>query len=150
MADVFISYHNESAGNIARQIARNLENNGISCWYAAWDFSPDFVETVVREIESCKVFLLLLNEQSCHSQHVANETALAFRRVMNYESVRIIPFRMDNGKLSDDMRYYLSRFQTFDACPPDEERIKELTRQISKLLNRKRPVQTIAAAQPPL
>ncbi|MBQ6987084.1 MAG: toll/interleukin-1 receptor domain-containing protein [Oscillibacter sp.] len=150
MADVFISYHEASAGEIARQVADALAHSGISCWYANRDLSPDFVTAIVQEIENCKVFLLILNEQSAHSQHVATEMALAFRRVMNYESVAIVPFHVDNGQLSDDMRYYLNRFQIVDGCPPDEERIKALTKQVAKILNRKRPLQHQAAAQPPL
>lgn len=151
MADVFISsYHDENTGKIVPRIAGTLENSGISCWYANRDLSPDFVATIVQEIENCKVFLVILDEQSAHSQRVATEMALAFRRVMNYESVAIVPFRVENCQLSDDMRYYLKRFQIVDGCPPDEERIKELTKQIAKLLNRKRPLQRQAAAQPPL
>ena len=37
VADVFISYHEQSAGDIAAKIAAALEEAGISCWYAKRD-----------------------------------------------------------------------------------------------------------------
>ena len=81
MADVFISYHMESAGKLARKIADKLETIGISCWYANRDMLPgQFVESIMDAINQCKIFLLILNEEANHSKYVFNELSNAYRR----------------------------------------------------------------------
>ena len=137
MADVFISYHEQSAGDIAFRIADALESAGISCWLAKRNMplTVPFTEEIVREIENCKVFLLILNKQSLSSAHIASEIALAFERFTHDKSVTLIPFRVDDCRLSNRMFYYLNFFRIFDACPPNEERIQELTAEIAGILN---------------
>ena len=56
MADVFISYHAKSAGELAAQIAAALESAGISCWYAKRDIPPggDFARYIPPKIDACK------------------------------------------------------------------------------------------------
>ena len=64
MADVFSSYHEKSAGEIAAKIADALESVGISCWYAKRDIPSggDFARSIPTQIDACKVFLLILND----------------------------------------------------------------------------------------
>ena len=149
MADVFISYHEQSAGNLVPRIAAALENGGISCWYAKRNMplNVPFAEEIVQAIEDCKVFLLILNQQSVKSLHVASETAIFFRRLEENKDLSLIPFRVDDCALSNRMFYYLSLTPIFDACPPTEERIQALTAQIAGTLNRKRPRNAKAAPQ---
>lgn len=146
MADVFISYSEKSAGELASRIADALENAGISCWYARRDVpvGSSFVNTIVQEIENCKVFLVILDKQSNSSQHVANEVAIAFRGYYAHDGIVIIPLRVEECQLGNQIGYYLAPFQYFDACPPTEERIQDLTYQIAAILGRER-----SASSPP-
>ncbi|MBR3569796.1 MAG: leucine-rich repeat protein [Oscillibacter sp.] len=138
MADVFISYHEKSSGDLVKQIADTLESEGISCWYAKRDLPPGgkFADYIPKEIRSCKVFLLVLNENSNHSEHVKSETNLAFRRVNKQEQITLVPFKVDNCVLDDDVDYYLSRFNIItDGNPTDKQSIRNLTEQISHILS---------------
>ena len=139
MADVFISYSEKSAGNLASRIADALENAGISCWYARRDMpiGSVFAGEIVQEIENCKVFLVIIDEQSNSSSHVMTEVAIAFERYYAHNEIVIIPFRVDNCELSVEMNFYLRVFHIINACPPIEERIHELPNLIAGILGRK-------------
>ena len=71
--DVFISYHTDSAGDQVRKIAAALEGAGISCWYAPRDCGANYAGSIVEAIRACRVYLLILNEQSNLSAHILNE-----------------------------------------------------------------------------
>ena len=142
MADVFIAYHEKSAGIIARKIADTLEKNGVSCWYAERDINPgsDFAGVITRAIRDCKIFLIVFNQEACNSRHMESELALAFRRIMNYENLTVLPFQIDNYNLknNDALSYYLSRVQIIDGCPPDEEHIRDLAKRVVHMLGREK------------
>ena len=142
VADVFISYHaksvgEKSAGQLVPKIAVVLENSGITCWYAERDlkkYSGSFAATITREIRACKVFLLILNKESNQSEHVKNEVSLGFQRIREHEPMKPVYFKIDNCTLSDDMAYYLNRFQITDGSPPDAPHVKKLVGQIAYIL----------------
>ena len=108
MADVFISYHEKSAGDIAAKIADALENAGISCWYAEQDLTIPvvFADKIEEEIRNCKVFLLILNKESIQSAHIRNEVGLAFQRISHHEQIALMPVKVDNCDLSGAFNYY--------------------------------------------
>ena len=86
VADVFISYHHDSAEKLVEQIAAALEKAGISCWYAKRDIPPggDFARYIPLQINACKVFLLILSSGVCESRHVQNSVPLRnFHRINN-------------------------------------------------------------------
>ncbi len=141
MADVFISYHEKSSGELVEKIANTLEGMGVSCWYAKRNLPPGgkFADYIPKEIRSCKVFLLVLNEHSNHSEHVKSETNLAFRRVNKQEQITLVPFKVDNCILDDDVDYYLSRFHITDGSPADAQSIQKLAKQISRILASEAP-----------
>ena len=141
MVDVFISYSGESAVLLLPQIADALKKRGISCWYAERDMKPgDFAGAIAREIRDCKIFLLILNKEAMHSAHVTSEITLAFRRILNYENITLLPFQVDHYDLksSSELSYYLGRFQIIDGCPPDMRRIQDLANRAAQLLRRKK------------
>ena len=120
MADVFISYHEKSAGELVAQIAAELEKAQISCWYAGRDLTDisAYAETIIKSIRNCKVFLLVLNEGSSRSRHVLSEVRTAFNCTEGsdgQEAVKICPFRIDNCKLSDVMDYYIGTYHIIDG-----------------------------------
>ena len=130
--DVFISYHRNSSASLVEHIVQALENNGIKCWFAPRDVESKYAGDIVRAIEECKVFLLIMNENSSHSEHVLNEINYAFNRLHQKESIRPLPFRTDNKEPSDDVKYYLGRIHCLDGSfPPEEERIGELVSRIT-------------------
>lgn len=135
MSDVFISYHTDSAGDQVRKISAALEGAGISCWYAPRDCDANYAASIVEAIRACRVYLLILNEQSNLSAHILNEINCAFDRFRNHEDITLIPFRVDHCSLSDDVYYYLGRIRIMDgAVPPEVQRIQELVDRISMLL----------------
>ena len=136
MADVFISYHeNANTENIVRRIAEKLEESGISCWYAGRDSLPGFyAKDIGQEIQSCKVFLLILNEEANQSRDVLSEVSFAFNH-----DVTILPFRVDDCALDDDLLYYLAVFTVANGNPPNAQNIGDLTKRIRNLLARTAP-----------
>ena len=141
MADVFISYHEASAGEIVKQIAAELESVGVSCWYAERDLTApgSFAATITQEIRACKVFLLVLDEGGNQSEHVKSEVYLAFQRISKHENMKPFYFKIDDCILSDDMAYYLSRFQITNGNPSDQEHMRRLTKQIADIVQPEPP-----------
>ena len=130
--EVFISYHRNSSAELVEHIVAALESHGIKCWYAPRDVDSSYAGDIVKAINTCKVFLLVMNEQSSHSAHVLNEIDCAFNRFHQHESIRLLPFRTDNREISDDVRYYLGRIHFLDGTePPEEDRINALVSRIS-------------------
>lgn len=135
--EVFISYHTETGGDAVRKICAALEGTGISCWYAPRDVGPNYAQSIVEAIRGCRVFLLVLNERSNVSAHVLNEINCAFDRFKDHEDITLLPFRIDQCSLSDDIYYYLGRIHIMDGVlPPELLRIQELVDRISRLLGK--------------
>ena len=137
MADVFISYHVASAAELVRQISTSLESSGVSCWYSEENVPSGkyFAEIVPREIDACRIFLLVLDEGANKSFHVKTEVELATKRKARGENIEIIPFYLLKGSMSEPLRYNLAQSQRVDGrTPPIEARIRELTDQIKQRL----------------
>ena len=147
VAEVFISYHESSAGGLAAQIADTLEASGISCWYAKRDIPTggDFARAIPLQIDACKVFLLILNENAQTSEHIGNELALAFRRWNRKKDITIFPVKIGDFEEESWIKYYLVRAQILKCAVLDAERMQELTRRVAQSLNRelKPPVKII-------
>ena len=140
--DVFISHHSSSSAQVVQKVVPALEAAGVTCWYAPRDCDEQFAGSIVGAIRRCRIFLLLLNEQSNTSAHVLNEINCAFERFKNRENITLLPFRLDNCPLSDDVYYYLGRIHMMDgALPPEELRIRELVDRVTAILGRQ-PVKT--------
>lgn len=128
---VFISYHHDSSVELVEHIVQALESHGIKCWYAPRDVSSKYAGDIVRAIEECKIFLLIMNRYSSRSEHVLNEIDCAFNRLHHKEDIRLLPLRTDKENMSDDVKYYLGRIHSLDASdPPEEERISTLVSRI--------------------
>lgn len=135
--EVFISYHTKSAGEAVRKICAALEGAGISCWYAPRNVGANYAQSIVEAIRSCRVFLLVLNKESNLSAHVLNEINCAFDRFRNHENIILLPFRIDDCVLSDDVYYYLGRIHIMDgSLPPEVLRIRELVDRVSSILGK--------------
>lgn len=142
MADVFISYHEDSAGKLAEQIADALDEAGISCWCARRDmlFGGNFAHEIPAQIHDCRLFLLLLNENVYHSEHIENELGIAFSRRNKKEDIRILPLELGKFVRKDWVEYYLIHAQSVKFPPiPNEQYIRRLVKQIAKTLNQETP-----------
>lgn len=136
--EVFISYHTGSSAQTVQQICAALEGAGISCWYAPRNVEGDYASSIVRAINQCRVFLLILNKNSNLSEDVRNEINCAFERFRRHEDITLLPFRVDDCALSDAVMYYLGRIHIMDgSLPPEIQRVRELRDRISGILCRK-------------
>ena len=136
MADVFISYHEKTEGEIAANLAKAMQRGGISCWYAKRDVTTgrDFASDVITQIRNCKVFILLLDEAASQSSHVETELANAFDR---RKSIHILPYQTDRTdvKKSSWVRYYLKQVQ-IRPLPTDLDRV---VHEVDRLLQQNAP-----------
>ncbi|MCR5404824.1 MAG: TIR domain-containing protein [Butyrivibrio sp.] len=121
--DVFISYSTKNK-NVADAIVADFEQNGIKCWYAPRDILPgqEWVSAIKEGLTEAKVFVLVYTSESNDSRQVMNEVALAFNA-----GKTIIPFRLTEGEMSNELEYYLTRVHWLDALT------KPLSKNIEKL-----------------
>lgn len=139
--EVFISYHTDSSGEVVKKICTALESAGISCWYAPRNCGSHYAASIVQAIRDCRVFLLILNKYSNISQHVLNEINCAFDRFKNGENIVLLPYRVDDCTLSDDIYYYLGRIHIMNgSLPPEITRLQELLDRIFMILGRERKI----------
>ncbi|HXX22300.1 MAG TPA: SUMF1/EgtB/PvdO family nonheme iron enzyme [Terriglobia bacterium] len=123
MHEVFISYASLDK-TIAERLCGALESAGIPCWMAPRDIEPgtDYPTALVEAIHSARALLLVLTEQAVASPHIVSEVGHAFSG-----KKRIIPFRIWQKALPEDLEYFLSLTQWLDA--PDgctDENLKRL------------------------
>ena len=129
--DVFISYSSKDK-SIADAICSGLEQAKIRCWIAPRDIIPGQVygEAIVAAINNCKITVLIYSANSNASIHVLREVERAVSR-----GKIVVPFRIENAKMSDAMEYFLSAPHWLDAItPPLEENISKLVMQLYKIL----------------
>ena len=114
---------------MAERVCGALENAGISCWIAPRDIEPgtDFPTAIVNAINSARAFVLILTEYAAASPHVLSEVGHAFNG-----KKPIIPFRISQKALPEDLEYFLSLTQWLDApdgCTDQNvKRVVEATR----------------------
>ena len=120
----FISYASKDK-NIADNLCAKLEARGIKVWYAPRDIvAGDYAGAIVRAINSCTRFVVILSRNSLQSDHVLNEIDLAFGRL--HEGIKFLPLKIDEEEMGPSFRYYLSRQHWMDAhLPPLERRLDE-------------------------
>lgn len=131
--DVFVSHHTRSSLHIVEAIVNKLENHGIRCWYAPRNTEGTYAGNIVEAINSCKIFLLILNKSSSTSFDVLNEINIVSDRLRKNEAVEVIPFHTadSNEEIDSNMKYYISRLHWIDAMtPPMYDRIDELVERI--------------------
>ena len=138
--DVFISYRPISATDAVHQITEALEAAGISCWYAPRNLEEGtrYSSVIVDAIDDCKVFLVLLDEESQQSFHMINEIECAFERYNQQAEIILIPFYMGVSTLNGSFRYFLKSIHGMDGeTPPFDDRVTDLVNRISNILGKK-------------
>lgn len=102
---IFLSYAS-SAMMIAEKINDRLQSNGIRTWMVAKDIKAgqNFSSAITDAIESCSVFLVVLDERGLSSAEVSSEVAYAISKEKT-----IVPFSLiSQEKWPESMRYMLS------------------------------------------
>ncbi len=129
--DVFISYSKYNR-QYADAICNYLEREGIRCWYAPRNIMPgrDWAGEIVRGIESCKIFVLVLSPNSNESEQVKREVNLSVNNRLT-----LINFIVENTEISKSLEYYLSTVHWIDAISkPMEDHLKKLVNAVSAVL----------------
>ncbi len=129
--DVFIS-HSSKDKVMADAICAGLEARGIRCWIAPRDVLPgvEWTKSIVEAISNCKLFLLVLTDNSNRSIQAVKEVDCA----VNHERI-VLPFRLEDVKPTGSMEYYLSSIHWLDALtPPLEKHIDNLAKYIGHII----------------
>jgi class 3 adenylate cyclase len=121
--DVFISYSSIDKA-IADAVVAGLELKGVRCWVAPRDLIPGVAwgKGICEAIENSKVIVVILSENSNHSNQVARELE---RAVAN--KVVVVPFRIQDVVPTGAIAYFISSEHWLDAItPPIENHIDKL------------------------
>lgn len=125
----FISYSSPDK-NIADNLCSKLERQGIKVWYAPRDVKGPYAAAIAEAITQATHFIVILSQNSMHSEHVLNEIDLAFQGLP--DKIKFKPLRIDESLFTPSFKYYLSRQHWMDAIiPPLESRLDEF---VSKLV----------------
>jgi hypothetical protein len=129
--DVFVSYSSKDK-ETAVAICESLEKDGIHCWIAPRDIQPGmaYADAIIDALNACRVFLVILSEDSNSSPQVRREVERAVSK-----DLTILTFRIDNTILSKAMEYYLSDRHWLDASNSAfSKQLHSLSEAIRKLL----------------
>ena len=122
MHEVFISFSSRDR-NVALNICKFLEDNGISCWIAPRnvDAGTNYATQIVSAIKRCRVFVLAASVNTNESGHVSNEVSLAFDN-----KKPIIPFKIEDFTFTDEYLYFLGRKHWIEAHSDMEAGLNKL------------------------
>ena len=122
--DVFISYAQHDKAT-ADAVCHGLESAGIRCWIAPRDVpaGSNWKTQLVEAIRQARLMVLVFSSEADRSPQVMREVDIAFE-----SGVPIVPFRIEDVKMSDEMYYCIAARHWLDALnPPLEEHIARLT-----------------------
>lgn len=122
MKDIFVSYSSKDE-SIAKTVCNFLESSNIFCWIAYRDIQrgKTYASEILRGIKETKITLLLFSRNSNVSEHVLNEIDYAFTH-----NKIIVPFKLEETEMSDELLYYLSRKQWIPASQDYLDQIPSL------------------------
>src|SRR5450631_1437255 len=131
MHDVFISYSGKDK-SAADAVCHALEADGIRCWIAPRDIfaGKDWSESILTAILNCKLFVLVLSQQSSTARQVQSEvlTAVAENRI-------VVPLRIEDIYPGGALRLQLSGTHWLDAFPPPlDPHLKKLSETLRVLM----------------
>lgn len=109
MCDVFISYSQDNmriTAEFVQKIVEDFESKGIVCWYAGRDMGKaELPGVITHAIRECRVFILVLDKNAHQSAYLKSEIALAYRRLLNYETISMFTFLIDDSDNADDAKH---------------------------------------------
>ncbi|MBI1347706.1 TIR domain-containing protein [bacterium] len=131
--DVFVSHSSRDA-EIAQLIVQELERQGWKCWVAPRDIAPGttWAAAIVQGLDQSRVMVLVYSPAADQSQQVLREIQRAVTRNMP-----ILPFRLQDFAMSQEMQYFLGTTHWLNAYPPPLPlRVNQLAEAVRGLLNR--------------
>ena len=128
---VFIS-HSKDDCHEADIVYEYLESQGYKCWMDAHDITPGipYAKEIMKGFKASSAIVVVISKNTMESKGVINEVDNVYKR-----NKIIIPFRVDDTPLSEELSFYLSATQWINAFPKFEEHLDELGRAINQLLN---------------
>jgi len=128
--DVFIS-HSSKDFEVAQNLCKYLENNGIKCWIAPRDVTAgmSYARAILNGIDESSLMVLLFSDNANKSRHIESEVDRAFVK----EKI-IIPFRISDIPMSDVLSYYLGTNHYIDGIPNPVTAFESLKCQIARNL----------------
>ena len=130
--DVFISYAQHDKPT-ADALCHGLESAGVRCWIAPRDVpaGSNWKTQLVEAIRSARLMLLVFSSEADRSPQVMREVDIAF------ESGRpIVPFRIEDVKMNDEMYYCIAARHWLDALtPPVEDHVNRLVADVRAILS---------------
>lgn len=145
MKEIFISYSSKDE-SIARTVCKCLENANISCWIAYRDIQrgKTYASEILRGIKETKITILLFSKNSNVSEHVLNEIDYAFTH-----NKIIVPFKLEETEMSDELHYYLSRKQWIPASRNYLDQMSSLVDVCDKYLGKGEKIVTVKGSFKP-
>lgn len=131
--DVFISYSHKDKNTMDLMCA-TLEKNGLKCWVAPRDIIPgmEWSAAIIQGIESTKIMVLVFSNHSNISSQVVREVERAVSK-----NITIIPFKIEDVKMSQSMEYLVSMSHWLNACDqPLQKKLLELVDNIKSLIKK--------------
>ena len=113
--DVFVSYSTKDE-ILAQALVHFLEENKCRCWYSGRDSGGEYAAAITEAISRAKFCVFLMSSYSMDSEHCKKELDLALKR-----DCQIIPFRIEDCKLTDGVEYYVCNLHWIDAFPEPEK-----------------------------
>lgn len=131
--DVFISYSKKDAA-IAEAVCAELEAKGIQCWIAPRNIvsGTKYSQSIINGITQSQLMVVVYSANANESNHVVAEIDRAYNK-----RIPIIPFRIEDVPLSQDLEYYLSTSQWLDALEGQPEQHLERLVETVRLLLKK-------------
>ena len=144
MNEVFISYSTRDR-EVACAIRSWLRENGISCWMAPESIptGSNYTREIPAAIRGCKVFLLLLSENSQQSPWVLRELDSAVNN-----NKYILPYLLDDKPMVDEFQFLLTGCQWHLSW--QENALESLVDRIKVLLPPPEEVKPVAPAPEPV
>ncbi len=107
MSDIFISYSRKDSER-ALELAERLRARGVDVWIdtSGIEAAKSWSKEIVRAIDECKAFLVLISQASQESVNVSREVGIA-----SESKKPMLPVALEDIKLSDELRYHLSGIQ---------------------------------------
>jgi serine/threonine protein kinase len=115
---VFVSHATLDREFVEREIVTRLESDGVRTWYSKVDVqsASEWERTILRGLESCQWFLVVMSPRSAASEWVKDELHWAIDK----RPGRIVPVLMEDC----DLRAFhirMARLQYLDFRTPSEE-----------------------------
>jgi hypothetical protein len=131
--DVFISYSARDKP-VADAVCATLESSGVRCWIAPRDVQAGiaYAESLVNGLSNSRLMILVFSANSNRSPQVLREVERAVSK-----GLPILPFRIEDAPMSQEMEYYIASQHWLDALtPPLERHLARLCDSVKSLLSR--------------